>query len=41
MYTKKPQYPRGGMKTQKPANAPYLEPNQSTKPNIDKVLSPS
>ena len=31
MYTKKPQYPRWGAKTQKTANVPYLEPNQFTK----------
>lgn len=40
MYTNKPQYPRGGTKTQKPENEFYLEPNQSTNPNINKVLSP-
>ena len=40
MYTKKPQYPRGGTKTQKPENESYLEPNQSTNPNIDKESSP-
>ena len=40
MYTKKSQYPKGNVKTQKPANSPYIEPNQSTNPNIDKESSP-
>ena len=40
MYTKQPQYPKRSVKTQKPANVPYIEPNQSTNPNINKKPPP-